>query len=80
MRCAILLSSLQNYSDEIEFSEFLKSLLGSDKIRPDQKEKIEQMKLQLPPEQQEKIDTALDEIDKSSPKIVSKVWQLFKDD
>ena len=79
VRYTILLSSLQNYSDEIEFSEFLKSLLGSDKIRPDQKEKIEQNKLQLLPEQQEKIDKALDEIDKSPPKIVSKVWQLFKD-
>ena len=79
-RFAILFTSLQNHSSEIEFSEFIKSLIGSDKIRPDLKEKIEQLKVLMLPEQQEKIDKALDEIDKSPPKVLSKAWELFKED
>ncbi len=79
MKFSILLKALQNYSDEIEFFEFLKSIFGGEKLTPNQQREIEKLKLELPPEQQEKIDKALDEIDKSPPKVLNKVWQLFKD-
>jgi hypothetical protein len=77
MQPLILLQALQNPSDEVEFHEFIKLVSSSEKLTSEQKKEIDKLKVDLNPEQQEKINNALLGIEKSQ-KTLSPAWELYK--
>ena len=79
IRFSILINTLQNSSDEIEFREFFELVVANMELSLEQRQEIERLKSLKTPEEQENMDKALRKIDKLRKKNLNKAWQLYRE-